>query len=317
MMYDLEKSDSGIVAGKPANKGPRGLAEPVEPRPGPKGNPGSQHTGRAQERGTVSHAADRIREAAKRNPGERLVALLHHVNRETLRDAFFGLKKNVSSGVDGMTWAVYAEGLDDRLDDLHDRVHSGAYRAPPSRRVYIPKEDGGERPLGIASLEDKIVQKAVTDTILVPIFEPEFLGFSYGFRPGRGAHDALDALTVGIEQRKVNWIPDVDVRGYFDNLSREWMLRFLEHRIGDRRLLRLIAKWLNAGILEDGLWSDTGKGTPQGAIISPVLANVYLHYVFDVWFQRKWRKRMANGDTVVVRYADDYVPRRHKDVEMT
>ena len=192
------------------------------------------------------------------------------------------------------------------------RVHSGAYRALPSRRVAIPKPDGGTRPLGIIALEDKVVQKAVVDVILTPIYEPEFLGFSYGFRPGRGAHDALDALAFGIERRKVNWIIDADIRAFFDRLSRDHLLRFLEHRIGDNRVLRLITKWLNAGVMEDGEWKDNLQGTPQGAVVSPILANVYLHYVLDLWFQKKWRARKATGDVIIVRYADDCAPRRRR-----
>ena len=209
--------------------------------------------------------------------------------------------------MDGVTWHEYGNGLEERLLDLHDRVHSGAYRALPSRRVEIPKPDGGTRPLGIAALEDKIVQKAVAETLLLPIFEPEFLGFSYGFRPGRGAHDALDALAFGIERRRVNWIVDADIRSYFDRIDRNWLVRFLEHRIGDRRVIRLIIKWLNAGVMEEGEWRDDLRGTPQGAIVSPILANIYLHYVLDLWFQRKWRTRIARGDTIIVRYADDFV----------
>ena len=212
---------------KPANKGRQRPAEPVEPRAGAEGNPGSQSTRRAQKRASVSQAADRIRQAAKGNPDERLVALLHHITVPVLEEAFHSLKRDVAAGVDGVTWEMYAEGLGDRLVDLHARIHRGAYRAPPVRRVEIPKPDGGKRPLGIASLEDKIVQKAVTDTILVPIYETEFLGFSCGFRPGRGAHNALDALAVGITQRKVNWIVDADIRGFFDNLDRNWLVRFL------------------------------------------------------------------------------------------
>ena len=224
-----------------------------------------------------------------------------------LAEAFHSLKSDVAAGVDGVTWEMYAEGLEDRLIDLHGRLHrGGAYRAPPVRRVEIPKPDGGTRPLGIATLEDKIVQKAVTDTILVPIYETEFLGFSYGFRPGRGAHNALDALTVGIEQRKINWVLDADIRAFFDRLDRDWLVRFLKHRIGDKRLIRLITKWLNAGVMEGTDWLDTGRGVPQGAIASPVLANVYLHYVFDLWSQA-WRKRKGKGDMIVVRYADDFV----------
>ena len=222
--------------------------------------------------------------------------------------AYFALKKDAAAGVDGVTWDLYGEGLDERLLDLHRRLHSGgAYRAPPSRRVYIPKEDGGQRPLGIAALEDKVLQRAVTDTILVPIYETEFLGFSYGFRPGRGAHDALDALAFGIERRKVSWIVDADVRAYFDTIPRGWLMAFLEHRIGDRRVTRLIRKWLNAGVMADGSWTDTGMGTPQGNIVSPCLANVFLHDVLDLWFHKVWRPQVPDGQAIIVRYADDIV----------
>lgn len=305
-MNDLKKSDPAIVARKRANKGRQRPAEPVEPRAGAKGNPESQSRHRAQKRGSLSQAADRIRQAAKRNPEERLTALLHHITPDALTEAFHALKSDVAAGVDGVTWEMYANGLEDRLIDLHGRIHRGAYRAPPVRRVEIPKPDGGTRPLGIATLEDKIVQKAVTDILLVPIYETEFLGFSYGFRPGRGAHNALDALTVGVQQRKVNWVLDADIRAFFDRVNRGWLVRFLEHRIGDRRLIRLIIKWLNAGVMEEADWADTGRGVPQGAIVSPVLANVYLHYVFDLWGQA-WRKRKAKGDMILVRYADDFV----------
>ena len=226
---------------------------------------------------------------------------------ETLRGAYFSLKRGAAAGVDGMTWYEYGNGLEERLLDLHDRVHSGAYRALPSRRVEIPKPDGGTRPLGIAALEDKLVQKAVVEHILAPIYEPEFLGFSHGFRPGRGAHDALDALAFGIERQRANWIVDADIRSFFDSLSRDWMVRFLEHRIGDRRVIRLIIKWLNAGVMEEGEWKDDLRGTPQGSGVSPILANIYLHYVLDLWFQRKRRTRAAQGDTIIVRYADDFV----------
>ena len=203
---------------------------------------------------------------------------------------------------------MYGEGLAERLLDLHGRLHrGGAYRAPPVRRVEIPKPDGGTRPLGIASLEDKIVQKAVVDVILTPIYEVEFLGFSYGFRPGRGAHDALDALAFGIERRKVSWIVDADLRAYFDTIPRDWLITFLEHRIGDRRVIRLIWKWLNAGVMDGGSWTDAGMGTPQGAIVSPVLANVFLHYVLDLWFHKKWRPNVPDGEAIIVRYADDIV----------
>ena len=262
MVNDLKKSDSAIVAVKRANKGRQRPAECVEPRAEAKRNSGNRNTRRAQERVSVSHAATRIRQAVKRNPEERLVALLHHITVPVLAEAFYSLKSDVAAGVDGVTWEMYADGLQDRLCDLCDRLHRGAYRAPPVRRVEIPKADGGKRPLGIATLEDKIVQKAVTDTILVPIYELEFLGFSYGFRQGRGAHNALDALFVGIEQRKIGWIMDADIRGFFDNVDRNWLIRFVEHRIGDKRVIRLIAKWLNAGVMNDSTWTDTGMGTP-------------------------------------------------------
>ena len=236
----------------------------------------------------MSQAAERIRQAATREPKEKLTALLHHITTDALTAAYFSLKKDAAAGVDGVTWHEYGEGLAERLQDLHDRVQSGAYRALPSRRIEIPKPDGGTRPLGIAALEDKVVQKAVAETILLPIYEPEFLGFSYGFRPGRGAHDALDALAFGMYKRKVRWIADADIRSYFDRIDRDWMVRFLEHRIGDRRVIRLIRKWLNAGVMEGTEWKDDLRGTPQGAIVSPILANVYLHYVLD-------RKRCVSG----------------------
>ena len=307
MMNGMEKSDSVIVAVKPANKGAPVPAEPMEPRTEPKGNPESQSTRRTQDRESVSQAADRIRQFVQREPGVRLTTLLHHVTVDALRWAFFEMKKNAAAGVDGMTWRMYEEGLEGRLADLHDRVHSGAYRATPSRRVNIPKPDGGTRPLGVAAIEDKIVQKAVAETILTPIYEAEFLGFSYGFRPGRGAHNALDALATGITRRKIGWVVDCDIRAFFDTVSRSWLVRLLEHRIGDRRVIRLIVKWLNAGVMDAGEWRDNLRGTPQGSVISPILANVYLHYAFDLWFQKKWRSHEVKGDTIIVRYADDFV----------
>ena len=306
-MNGVEKSDSVIVAVKPANKGTPVPAEPVEPRTEPKGNLEGQSTRRTQDRESVSQAADRIRQFVQREPGTRLTTLLHHVTVDALRWAFFALKKDAAAGADGMTWRMYEEELEGRLADLHDRVHSGAYRATPSRRVNIPKPDGGTRPLGVAAIEDKIVQKAVAEIILTPIYEAEFLGFSYGFRPGRGAHHALDALAVGISQRKIDWVVDCDIRKFFDTVSRDQLVRFLEHRIGDKRVIRLIIKWLNAGVMEDGEWRDDLRGTPQGSVISPILANVYLHYVLDLWFQKKWRSREVNGDSIIVRYADDFV----------
>ena len=297
----------GIVVAKPTNKGAQATAEPVERRPMTNGNSQGQSTGRTQSRATVTQAAERIRQFVKREPQEKLTALLHHVTPEALREAYYALKREAAPGVDGVTWREYETGLEGRLYDLHRRVHTGAYRATPVRRVNIDKPDGGTRPLGVAALEDKIVQKAVVDVILTPIYEEEFLGISYGFRPGRGAHDALDALAYAIERRKVNWILDADIRGYFDSMSRDWMIRFLEHRIGDRRVLRLIARWLRAGVLEEDRQIDAGRGTAQGSVISPALANIYLHYVLDLWVIKKWRPQEARGDMVIVRYADDYV----------
>ena len=308
MMNGLKKSDEAVRPVKAVNKGARASAELPEERASTKGNPGRQSTHRTQRRASVPQAADRIREAAERNPKERLTALFHHITPDALRTAYFGLKKEASAGVDGVTWAAYGEGLDEHLPDLHSRLHrGGAYRAPPVRRVEIPKPDGGTRPLGIAALEDKIVQKAVVDVILTPIYEVEFLGFSYGFRPGRGAHDALDALAFGIKRRKVSWIVDADIRAYFDTIPRDWLITFLEHRIGDRRVIRLIRKWLNAGVMTEGSWSDTGVGSPQGAIVSPCLANVFLHYVLDLWFHKAWRPKVPDGQAIIVRYADDIV----------
>ena len=306
-MHAMKKSDVPIVVTKRLNKTAEVVAETVERRGAAKGKAGSRDTGWTLGQETVPQVADRIRRAVKRNPGERLTALLHHINAATLRASYFGLKREAAAGVDQVTWREYGEGLEERLLDLQDRVHSGAYRAQPVRRVEIPKPDGSKRPLGIATLEDKILQKAVVDCILTPIFEAEFLGFSYGFRPGRGAHDALDALAFAIERGKVNWIVDADIRGYFDNINRDWLVRFVEHRIGDRRVVRLIQKWLRAGVMQDGAWSDSGQGTPQGANVSPVLANVFLHYVLDLWFQRKWRRHVPRGEVRIVRYADDFV----------
>jgi RNA-directed DNA polymerase len=246
-----------------------------------------------------------VREAARRDKETRFTALLHHVTPELLRASLFALKKNAAPGVDGMTWREYRSDLEARLNDLHGRIHRGAYRAQPSRRQYIPKPDGRQRPLGIAALEDKIVQQAVR-TVLEQIYEEDFRGFSYGFRPGRRCHGALDAIYVGINRRKVNWVLDADIRGFFDAIDHEWMMRMLEHRIADKRVLRLIRKWLIAGVSEDGEWSRTTVGTPQGAVISPLLANIYLHYALDLWVDQ-WRNRNAKGDVIIVRYADDFV----------
>ena len=305
MMNGAKKSDSSIVPAKLANKAERLAAEPVEGDDGTKRNAELQSTVRTQSREAVTQAQARIRGAVTRNEKEKLTALLHHISIDVLRWAFFNIKKQAAPGVDGLTWVDYAADLDRNLTDLHARVHSGAYRALPSRRRYIPKTDGKQRPLGIAALEDKIVQAAVV-AILTPIYEAEFLGFSYGFRPGRGQHDALDALAYGINARKINWILDADISRFFDTLSREWLIRFVEHRIGDRRIIRLIQKWLKAGVLEDGRLIETTEGTPQGSVASPLLANVYLHYVYDLWVEQ-WRTRHAKGDMIVVRYADDTI----------
>ena len=253
----------------------------------------------------VPSGLDRVREAATRERERKFTALLHHVTPELLAETYRGLKPRAAAGVDGVTWATYGENLEANLQELHGRVHRGAYRAKPSRRVYIAKADGRQRPLGVASLEDKIVQGALVK-VLNPIYEVDFLGFSYGFRPGRGPHDALDALAAGLQRKKVNWVLDADLADFFNHLDHGWLMKFVEHRIADRRVLRLVQKWLKAGVVEDGAWSETKAGSPQGATISPLLANVYLHYVFDLWAER-WRRRAAKGDVVIVRYADDFI----------
>ena len=302
-MHDPEKSNSGRVATKPTNKAGRPAAEPVEPRPGTKGNADQQSTHRTQSRVRVTQALDRVREAARRRKKGQFTALLHHINADTLRTAFYALKRKAAPGVDGITWHDYEADLEPRIEDLHRRVHRGAYRPQPSRRTYIPKADGKQRPLAIAALEDKIVQGA-TVMALNAIYEGDFCGFSYGFRPGRGPHDALDALSTAIKIRKVNWILDADIQNFFGAVSQNWLVRFLEHRVGDKRIIRLIQKWLKAGILEDGIVTVDDRGTGQGSVISPLLANIYLHYCFDLWAER-WRRREAQGDMIVVRYADD------------
>src|SRR5471030_1447673 len=305
MMHERGKSDSAVRAVKPANKAERSAAELVEQRAGTKGNADQQSTRRAQERASVSQALGRIRQAAKQRKKETFTTLFHHISVGLLRLAFFEIKKDAAPGVDGLTWQDYEADLDRNIEDLHDRVHRGAYRAQPSRRLYIPKPDGRQRPIAIAALEDKIVQRA-TAAVLNTIYEEDFLGFSYGFRPKRSQHDALDALIVGISSRKVNFILDADIRSFFTEVSQEWVVRFLEHRIGDKRIIRLVQKWLRAGVLEDGVVTIEEKGTGQGSVISPLLANIYLHYVFDLWAER-WRRREATGDMIMVRYADDLV----------
>jgi len=305
MMHERGKSDSAVGAMKPANKAERSAAELVEQRAGTKGNADQQSTRRAQDRESVSQALGRIRQAAKQRKKEKFTTLFHHISVELLRLSFFEIKKDAAPGVDGLMWQDYEAGLDRNIEDLHDRVQRGAYRALPSRRQYIPKPDGRQRPIAIAALEDKIVQRA-TAAVLNTIYEEDFLGFSYGFRPKRNQHDALDALVVGITSTKVNWILEVDVRSFFDEVSQSWLMKFLEHRIADPRILHLIQKWLKAGILEDGVVTVSEKGTGQGSVISPLLANAYLHYSFDLWAER-WRRREATGDMIIVRYADDIV----------
>ena len=305
MMDGGEKSDLAIVAGKLPNKAGSPAAEAVEPRVGAKGNAEQRNTRRTQCRESVSQSLDRIRQAAKGDKRTRFTALLHHVTPTLLEWAFYGLKKDAAPGVDGVTWDQYEQGLPAKLADLHERVRRGAYRPSPSRRQYIPKSDGRMRPLGVAALEDKIVQRALA-AVLNAIYETDFAGFSYGFRPARSQHDALDALAVGLHRRKVGWVLDADIRAFYDSINHEWLMRFLEHRIGDRRVLRLIGKWLKAGVLEQGEWTEGTVGTPQGAVISPLLANVYLHYAYDLWVQQ-WRKTKARGEMIVIRYADDTI----------
>jgi len=306
-MYVGGESDGRIVPKKRSNNGGTAVpsAEAVEASRPTEGNASQTAASRTQGRARASIELRGVREAARRDRRARFTALLHHVNVDLLRKSFYALKRQAAPGVDGVTWRQYEEGLHERLVELHDRVHRGSYRAQPSRRTYIPKADGRMRPLGIAALEDKIVQQAVA-TVLNCIYEEDFLGFSYGFRPGRSQHDALDALYTGLLAKKVNWVLDADIQGFFDNLDHEWLQKFFEHRIADRRVLRLIRKWLRAGVWEDGKRTRTVVGTPQGAVASPLFANVYLHYVLDLWVQQ-WRTRFATGDVVIVRYADDFV----------
>lgn len=301
------KSDGRIVPVNPANNGgAEPPAESAEGRRPARRNTDPPHLDRTQSRKRRrSQGLLGVREAARQSRDLKFTALLHHVSVELLTSSFYELKKKAAVGADGMTWQEYEQDLENRIVDLHGRIHRGAFRAKPSRRVYIEKADGRQRPLGIASLEDKIAQRAVR-TVLQCIYEEDFLGFSYGFRPHRAPHQALDALYVAITEKRVNWILDADVEGCFDNINRDWLVKFIEHRVGDQRIVRLIQKWLNAGIIEGTDWSDAGKGAPQGAVLSPLLANVFLHYVFDLWINQ-WRKRHATGECIVVRYADDFV----------
>ncbi|MFH1834274.1 MAG: group II intron reverse transcriptase/maturase [bacterium] len=297
-------TDKGKPTTTPAQGSP--AAEEVEERSLAKGNLRQLNTPRTLGRQGVQSALARVREAAGRDRKMRFTALLHHVYRpEALRAAYFALKKDAAPGVDGETWRHYGETLGANLQDLSQRLKRGAYRAKPVRRTYIPKTDGRQRPLGVTALEDKIVQRATVE-VLNAIYETDFLGFSYGFRPGRSQHNALDALYVGLLTKKVNWVLDLDIRGYFDAISHEWLVKFVEHRIADQRVVRLIQKWLNAGVLEEGKRLRVEEGTPQGGSASPLLANIYLHYVFDLWAQN-WRRKRTTGDVIIVRFADDMV----------
>ena len=306
MMHDPGKSDGSVVPRKSPNNAAEPAAEAMEGSGPAKGNSPACHADRTQGRTVSADGLERVRAAATRERRQRFTALLHHVyDVERLRAAYAAIKRDAAAGIDGETWRHYGEALEANLHDLAARIRRGAFRASPVRRVYISKADGRQRPLGVPTLEDKIVQRAVAE-VLNAIYEPAFLGFSYGFRPGRSPHQALDALTVGIETRQVNWVLDADIRGFFDTLNHEWLIRFLEHRIADRRVVRLIEKWLRAGVLEDGQRVRSEVGTVQGGSISPLLANIYLHYVFDLWLQRR-RQRQTQGDVVVVRFADDFV----------
>ena len=304
-VYVCEESHSGVLPMNHSNKDTRLSAESGEGRPLIKENAGQSNTYPTQSGKGVSQGLAGVRKAAREHKEMKFTALLHHLTVDLLRESFYSLKRKAAPGVDGVTWQEYASGLEDRLVDLHGRVHRGAYRALPSRRVYIQKEDGRQRPLGVAALEDKIVQQAVV-TILNQIYEEDFLGFSYGFRPGRSQHDALDALSYALLKKKVNYILDADIRGFFDNLDKSWMIQFMEHRVADPRILRLIRKWLKAGVMEEGQWSEPQTGTPQGSVVSPLLSNVYLHYSFDLWVN-VWRQKWAQGEVVVIRYADDTI----------
>ncbi len=307
MMNGHGKSDRPVVPAKSPNNAGQPAAEGTEGRGLAKGNPDHQNMpiGHSAAPGMPSAEA-RIRQAARRDKEMRFTALLHHIyNPDTLRDAYFSLKPEAAPGVDGQTWRAYGEELEENLQDLSERLKRGAYRAKPVRRVYIPKTDGRQRPLGVPVLEDKLVQRATVE-VLNAIYETDFLGFSYGFRPGRSQHNALDALYTGLLTRKVNWVLDADIRGFFDAIDHGWLVKFVEHRIADPRVVRLIQKWLNAGVLEDGTRTRSEEGTPQGGSASPLLANIYLHYAFDLWAQW-WRTTQARGDVIVVRYADDFI----------
>ncbi len=299
------QSDRFVVPANPPNKAARAAAEAGEERERAKGNTASETRPGHSAGPGVASGLDRVRQVAVRDKEARFTALLHHVTVERLRQAYWAISPKAAPGVDGVTWEACGQDLEANLRDLHEQVQSGRYRARPSRRAYIPKADGRQRPLGIASLEDKVVQRAVVE-VLNAVYEADFRGFSYGFRPGRGPHDALDALTAGIYRKKVNWVLDADIRDFFGQLDRDWLRKFPGHRIADKRVLRLVDKWLAAGVIEDGTWTESEKGSPQGASVSPLLANVYLHYVLDLWADW-WRKRHARGDMIIVRFADDFI----------
>lgn len=304
-MHDRGKSDGPVVPESPSNNALGGAAEMVEERGSAKGNTAGETRPGHSAGLSVSSELDRVRQVALKDKDVRFTALLHHMTVDRLRAAYRAISPKAAPGVDGVTWADYGQDLESNLSDLHARLHRGAFRAKPSRRVFIPKADGRLRPLGIASLEDKIVQRALVE-VLNAVYETDFLGFSYGFRPGRSPHDALDALATGIERRKVSWVLDADIRGFYDTIDHEWLLKFIEHRIADKRVLRLIKKWLAAGVIEKGSWAEFEDGVPQGASVSPLLANVYLHYVFDLW-AHQWRARHARGEVTIGRFADDAV----------
>jgi len=323
MKNDRRKSDRPVVVTKPSNKATEVAAERVERRGLAKGKTPWQNTDRALDRINVQSALGRIRQAAVKDKRQRFTSLMHHIyNLSMLREAYYGLKRDAAPGVDGETWREYGESLESNLEELSRRLRRGAYRAKPVRRVYIAKADGRMRPLGVTTLEDKIVQRATVE-VMNAIYETDFLGFSYGFRPGKGQHNALDALYVGILTKKVNWVLDGDISSFFDGLEHEWLVKFIEHRIADQRVVRLIRKWLRAGVLEEGRWKSSEEGTPQGGSASPLMANIFLHYVFDLWVHQ-WRKTKARGDVIVVRFADDFVvgfqhrsdaERLHKELE--
>lgn len=304
-MNDHEKSHAPVVPAKLRNKAGRAVADGVEGRGATKGNLIGQNARRTQSRESAPNALDRVREAAKRDRKMKFTGLLHHITEERLTNVYRKLRKRAAAGVDGVVWKGYGEGLEEKIRELHGRIHRGAYRPKPTRRTYIRKADGSQRPLGIATIEDKIVQGAMAE-VLNAIYEEDFYGFCYGFRAGRSQHDALDALSVALKRKRVNWVLDADIRSFFDSVGHEWIRKFLEHRIGDQRVVRLILKWLTAGVMDEGEWKATESGSPQGATISPLLANMYLFYAFDQWAHH-WRNKEASGDMVIVRYADDFI----------